>query len=66
MGATARVMLVRTAAKRWKVRPQDCVAKDHKVTHVPTGRAFGFGELALEAGQQKVPATTEVVLRPTH
>ena len=64
VGGTARVMLVRTAANRWKVRPEDCVAKDHKVTHVPTGRAFGFGELALEAGRQKVPAGKEVVLRP--
>ena len=56
VGATARVMLVATAAKRWNVRPEDCVARDHAVTHLPTGRALGFGELALEAGKQKVPA----------
>lgn len=64
VGATARMMLVTAAANRWKVRPQDCLAKDHKVTHIPTGRAFGFGELALEAGRQKVPAKADVVLRP--
>ncbi|HUR22014.1 MAG TPA: molybdopterin cofactor-binding domain-containing protein [Vicinamibacterales bacterium] len=63
-GATARVMLVATAAKRWNVRPEDCVAKDHVVTHVPTGRSLGFGELALEAGKQKVPAAKDVMLRP--
>ena len=61
VGATARVMLVATAAKRWNVRPEDCVARDHAVTHLPTGRALGFGELALEAGKQKVPAAKDVV-----
>jgi isoquinoline 1-oxidoreductase subunit beta len=65
VGATARMMLVAVAAKRWKVRPEECLAKDHTVTHLPTGRAVGFGELALEAGKQKVPAAKEVVLRAT-
>jgi len=64
VGATARVMLVATAAKRWNVRPEDCVARDHAVTHLPTGRALGFGELALEAGKQKVPSAQDVALRP--
>ena len=64
VGATARVMLVATAAKRWNVRAEDCVARDHAVTHLPTGRTFGFGELALEAGKQKVPAAKDVALRP--
>lgn len=64
VGATARMMLVAVAAKRWKVRPEDCLAKDHTVTHLPTGRAVGFGELALEAGREKVPAAKNVVLRP--
>ena len=31
---------------------------------MPSGRSFGFGELALEAGRQKVPAKADVVLRP--
>lgn len=63
VGATARMMLVAAAANRWKVAPGDCIAKDHKVTHVPSGRAFGFGELALDAGRQKIPAKAEIVLR---
>lgn len=63
-GATARVMLIAAAAKRWNVRAEDCVARNHAVTHLLTGRALGFGELALEAGRQKVPPATEVVLRP--
>lgn len=64
VGATARVMLVGAAAKRWNVRPEECVARDHVVTHLPTGRGLGFGELALEAGRQKVPAAKDVALRP--
>jgi hypothetical protein len=65
VGATARMMLVPSAAKRWNVRPEECVAKDHVVTHVTTGRTLGFGDLALEAGKQKVPPAKDVVLRPT-
>lgn len=64
MGATARVMLVTAAAKRWGVRADECIAKDHVVTHAPTRRTLGFGELALEAGKQKVPNAKDVVLRP--
>ena len=64
VGATARTMLVAAAAARWKVRPDECIAKDHLVTHVATGRALGFGELALAAGKLKVPAAKDVVLRP--
>src|SRR3954447_3837084 len=64
VGATARMMLIAAAANRWKMAAGDCIAKDHKVTHIPTGRVFAFGELALEAGRQKIPAKTDVVLRP--
>jgi isoquinoline 1-oxidoreductase beta subunit len=64
MGATARTMLVAAAAARWKARPDECIAKDHFVTHRPTGRALGFGELALAAGKLKVPADKDIVLRP--
>jgi isoquinoline 1-oxidoreductase beta subunit len=64
MGATARSMLIAAAARQWKVSPDQCVAKDHAVTHVPTRRTLGFGELALAAGKLKVPDPKTVVLRP--
>jgi isoquinoline 1-oxidoreductase subunit beta len=35
VGATARVMLVAAAAKRWKVRAGDCVARDHRKAEGP-------------------------------
>jgi isoquinoline 1-oxidoreductase beta subunit len=64
VGATARVMLIAAAAQRWSVRAEDCVALNHNVTHSPTGRTLGFGELAVAAGKLKVPPAKEVVLRP--
>jgi isoquinoline 1-oxidoreductase subunit beta len=64
VGATARTMLVAAAAQQWKVKPDECSAKDHVVTHAPTSRALGFGELALAAGKLSVPDAKTVVLRP--
>jgi isoquinoline 1-oxidoreductase beta subunit len=64
MGATPRTMLIAAAAKRWKVSPAECEARDHVVIHRPSKRTLGFGELALEAGKQPVPKPSEVKLRP--
>ena len=64
VGATARTMLVAAAAQQWQVPAAQCIAKDHVVTHVPTRRSLGFGDLALAAGKLKVPDKKQVVLRP--
>ena len=61
-GATARTMLVAAAARRWKVSPASCVARDHAVFHGK--RSLGFGELAAEAATLPVPPPEEVKLRP--
>src|SRR3954449_4819337 len=37
-GATARIMLVAAAAKRWGVEPKSCRARDGEVIHDSTGR----------------------------
>ena len=37
-GATARIMLVAAAAKRWNVDPASCRAQSGEVLHVPSGR----------------------------
>jgi isoquinoline 1-oxidoreductase subunit beta len=55
-GATARVMLVAAAAKRWGVELKSCHAKDGEVAHLPTGRRFKYGELAREAAKMPLPA----------
>jgi isoquinoline 1-oxidoreductase subunit beta len=64
VGATARVMLIAAAARRWKVAPEQCEARDHVVIHRASNRTLGFGELALEAGKLPVPKPAAVVLRP--
>ena len=54
-GATARIMLVAAAAKRWSVDPKSCRAQDGEVIHEATGRRLKYGELAAEAAQMAVP-----------
>jgi isoquinoline 1-oxidoreductase subunit beta len=56
-GATARVMLVSAAAKRWNVDPASCRAQSGEVLHVSTGRTFKYGELAGDAARMPVPAS---------
>jgi isoquinoline 1-oxidoreductase subunit beta len=54
-GATARIMLVAAAAKRWGVDAKTCRAQDGEVIHEPTGRKLKYGELAAEAARMPVP-----------
>jgi isoquinoline 1-oxidoreductase beta subunit len=61
-GATARIMLVAAAARRWKVSPGSCEARDHAVFHGK--RSLGFGELAADAAKLPVPKPDDVKVRP--
>jgi len=54
-GATARVMLVSAAAQRWSVDPSTCRAQKSVVSHGPTSRKLGYGELADAAAKLPVP-----------
>jgi isoquinoline 1-oxidoreductase beta subunit len=54
-GATARMMLVSAAAKRWNVDPASCRAQSGEVLHAPTGRRLTYGELAADAAHLPVP-----------
>ena len=56
-GATARVMLVAAAAKRWGVDAKSCRAHDGEVAHVPTGRRLKYAQLATEAAKMPLPAS---------
>ncbi|HEY1983677.1 MAG TPA: molybdopterin cofactor-binding domain-containing protein, partial [Xanthobacteraceae bacterium] len=55
-GATARAMLVQAAAQRWKVAPASCTAANGVVSHAPSGRTLGYGDLADAASSVPVPA----------
>jgi len=54
-GATARVMLIATAAGRWGVEPTTCRAQAGTVVHPPSGRKLNYGELAEAAARRPVP-----------
>src|SRR6516165_4913435 len=55
-GAAARKMLEQAAAKKWAVPEGEVEAQLHEVVHKPSGRRFGYGELAVDAAGLPVPA----------
>jgi isoquinoline 1-oxidoreductase beta subunit len=63
VGASARMMLVAAAAKRWNVPVASCTAHDGAVFHEPSKRTLRFGALADEAGQQNAPKKEDIKLR---
>ena len=60
-GATARVMLIEAAARRWRVDAGHCRAEAGEVIHRPSGRRLKYGELAADAAMIAPPA--KVVLK---
>ena len=62
-GAAARLMLTRAAAAQWKVPESECSAVNHVVTHTPSGKKLGYGELAVAAGKLPVPKSSELKLK---
>ena len=59
-GATARVMLIATAAERWGVEPATCRAQSGSVVHPPTGRKLAYGALAEAAARRPVPENPQL------
>jgi isoquinoline 1-oxidoreductase beta subunit len=55
-GASARLMLIQAAAKRWHVPIATCQAQRGEVIHAPSGRRLGYGALAAAAAVLPVPA----------
>src|SRR5262249_39427109 len=62
-GAAARRMLEQAAASRWGVPIAEVEAKFHEVVHGPSGRKFGYGELAAAAAQLPVPQPSDIKLK---
>ena len=58
VGATAKDMLVRAAAARWKVAPDSCHAANGMVTHGKN--QLSYGQLAQAAMALKPPATVKL------
>jgi isoquinoline 1-oxidoreductase subunit beta len=62
-GATARLMLVRAAAKQWGVPESECSTDLHVVVHKASGKKIGYGELATAASKQNVPKKEDLKLK---
>jgi len=62
-GATARVMLVAAAAKRWGVPEDSCATESGAVLHRASGRRARFGSLAAEAAKLRRPANVTLKTR---
>lgn len=62
LGATARELLIQTAAAKWSVPAAECYAKNASVIHKPTNRSFHYGELVVDAS--KLEAPKNVKLKP--
>ncbi len=54
-GATAREMLIAAAALQWGVSASECRAEKSVITHMPSGRTVGFGEVAEAAARIAPP-----------
>ena len=61
LGATARVMLIAVAAKKWGTSIDECYAEAGHVLHKSTGKKFHYGELVLDAAKMESPK--DVVLK---
>jgi isoquinoline 1-oxidoreductase beta subunit len=59
-GATARAMLVRAAARRWKVPAAQLLVSEGVVSHPASHRKASFGELAASAALVPVPRRVQL------
>jgi isoquinoline 1-oxidoreductase beta subunit len=63
-GATARLMLIRAAARQWGVPEAECTTDLHVVIHKATGKKAGYGELAAAAAKLPVPKKEDLKFKP--
>jgi len=60
LSATARVMLISVAAKKWSVPVEECYAASGHVIHKNSGKKFHYGELVEEAAKLPAPGTVKL------
>jgi len=63
MGATAKVMLIKAAAKKWNVSELDCIASNHYIINKKTNDTLFFGDLAVEASKIPLPSEDAIPLK---
>lgn len=63
MGATAKMMLITTAAKKWNVAEKDCKAENHFVINKNTNDHIFFGDLVEAASRIAIPSEETIKLK---
>jgi isoquinoline 1-oxidoreductase beta subunit len=63
LGASAREMLIETAAQKWNVPKTECYAEAGHVIHRPSGKKFHYGELVQEASKLETPKEVKLKSR---
>ncbi|HEY0686752.1 MAG TPA: molybdopterin cofactor-binding domain-containing protein [Steroidobacter sp.] len=66
IGAGARQMLIRAAAKKWSVSADSITTKDSVVIHAASGRTLRYGELVDAASRLSVPSRPPLKPREQH
>jgi len=62
VGASARVLLIRAAAKQWGVPESECNAVNSEVMHKKSGKKTSYGKLAAAAATLPLPEQVELKL----
>ena len=63
VGAAARWLLIEAAAVRLKAPHGDFDTAHGRVIHKPSGKTFGYGDLAVDAARLKAPDPGKLVLK---
>jgi isoquinoline 1-oxidoreductase subunit beta len=58
VGATARLILIEAASRRWRVDSSKCSTDRGFVIHLASKRKLSYGELAVEAAAVPIPSET--------
>ncbi|HEX3436385.1 MAG TPA: molybdopterin cofactor-binding domain-containing protein [Pseudacidobacterium sp.] len=62
-GAVVREVMIATAAHRWNVAREECVARKSEVLHTSSGRRLRYGELVKDARRMPLPDAKSVKLK---
>ena len=63
MGATAKMMLITAAAKKWNVAETDCKAENHFIINKNTNDKIFFGDLVEAAASVSIPNEESIQLK---
>jgi isoquinoline 1-oxidoreductase subunit beta len=63
VGASAREMLIETAAKRWQIPASECYAENGQVIHRLTAKSLGYGDLVDDASRLAPPKDVRIKAR---